>query len=186
MSLKGRAILVLVILLILSGLFNSYAILKYQKEIKPKILDLEARNLKLLNDLQSLSSLVVNYFRVVDKKCGQLSPTEIDAISDCLNKTIQEITSKPKLTKISFKNYYPGSVGSIVFVNVGDVPLESDGFKLYYNNVLQDNDGCKVKGKIKPQFPCELNFYQNCKKGDVLEVFYQDQSVFIITEFEEQ
>lgn len=186
MNAKKKIILVFSLFFIISVFLNIWGILKYKNEILPKILELQKKERESSENLSSLSSLVVDYFRAVNEKCEQISPYQISALQQCITDVLQEIKSKPKLTKVSFKNYYPGNIGSLVFINVGKNPLDSENFQLYWNNVLQDSDGCKVKGKIKPQFPCELNFYQNCKKGDVLEVFYQGQSVAIITDFEEQ
>ncbi len=183
MAVKNKVILILIVILVVSGIFNAWAIIEYRSKLKPKLLELEIKNLETERSLEKISSNIINYFRVLEKKCGQFTPQETSALNACVYNLIQEVILKPKLTQIFFQNPKLGQLGSIVFINVGERTLDADKFKLYWNNVFQDNDGCKVRGKIKPQFPCELNFYQYCREGDVLEVFYGDQSVAIITQF---
>jgi len=88
---------------------------------------------------------------------------------------------KPVLTSHGFTNYYPPTQleGSITLVNNGENSLNSNGFKLYLNKELVDNDGCKIKGMIDPGYTCTLNFYEMCRNGDVLEVQYYGERAYI-------
>jgi len=179
MSLKTKSLILFIFLFLISFSLLCYFGFLYFDKISPQLKALEQKNSDLEKNLNLLSGTIISYLKAEDQKCKNISSKDYLSLSNCLKETISKELSKPKLIKIGFKQASKDNPGYIVLLNVGKTPLDSKDFSLYRNNILEDSDGCKIKGKIKTQYPCLLNFYEESKEGDVLEVFWKDQSVFI-------
>ncbi len=90
---------------------------------------------------------------------------------------------KPNIRSSSFVNYGPPErpEGILSLKNIGNIPLNSNKFKLYLNKELQDDDGCELKEKIDPGYSCKLNFYKTCHTEDIIEVTYAGEKVYMNT-----
>jgi hypothetical protein len=95
---------------------------------------------------------------------------------------LDEAVSKPKMRGHDFHNAPPltdtEGFQILVYEGAEGKSIDSEGFKLYINHNLEDNDGCELKGQIDPGYTCKLTFNTACYRGDVLVVKYYDQEVF--------
>jgi len=177
-----KTISILIFLLIVSILLNLYSFegLNKLKKVETENKKLETKNTAISTDLELLSQAISSYFKETGKECKEINPRQTKLLANCINNLVKEITSKPKLKEGSFRNFFEGKPGTLVLINDGDAPLESKDFRLYLNGILEDDDGCEMRGEIKPGYACKLNFYHPVNIGDNLEVFYDNKSVFII------
>ncbi len=68
--------------------------------------------------------------------------------------------------------------GFVILKNKGTEVYDSKNFTLLKNKE-KEQKGCHIKGEIERGYTCKLFFHDECKSGDVLEVQYKGQRVFL-------
>lgn len=66
-----------------------------------------------------------------------------------------------------------GDPGYVVIKNINRKAYDAQRFTFLHNRVLTQT-GCTISGEIGYEVTCRFEFVENCKEGDVLEVFYPD------------
>lgn len=66
-----------------------------------------------------------------------------------------------------------GEPGYVVIKNVNRRAYDAQQFTFMHNRQITQT-GCTIPGDIGYEVTCRFEFTENCKEGDVLEVFYPD------------
>lgn len=123
---------------------------------------------------QELMQSVKQYLSVNGDRCTRNVRYAQD-LTDCLS----VLTRAHTVLSVKETDYEPNSTGGyLVLLNKDKLTLNSTDFSLYKNQQLQDS-ACQVPGAIKPSFVCRLDWSGSCGPGDVLEVRYLLQSVYV-------
>ncbi|MFC1648035.1 hypothetical protein ACFL1B_01110 [Nanoarchaeota archaeon] len=134
-----------------------------------------------INHATDMTKDMRTLFKHMDYKCRAL-PGAFEDMNECVVGAISELKVRTSMEEDDFKNFQvkTNTSGHLVLKNSGTASMESAHFVLYKNHVEVDK-GCVIEGKIDSQYLCRLNFDSVCESGDVLEVKYQDERVYIKT-----
>lgn len=122
------------------------------------------------------------YHQTIDA-CKGVSPGRYAELQSCLLaiKKIDDLSNFFRETRYQAPEEKNNYEGYIVIENYkGGKTYESANFSLYLNNE-HISTGCATPGKIKPKYTCRMDFTEECRPGDNLEIKYGERRAHLKT-----
>lgn len=114
---------------------------------------------------QELAAATKDLLRLQDVRCSKTSPEDI--ATEC----IRPLLAARDFREDAFRQPKGAEPGYLVIKNMGRTAYEAGKFSFQFNRA-PIQEGCTVAGTIDYEVTCRFEFAQECRDGDVLEVFY--------------